>query len=203
MGKVNIYLASHFFDAGGTMKTQFLADNIRSEFGDKVEVYLPHENGDINDKTKAVNYVTDVDIARADNERLLESDILIADMDGVEIDSGVSAEIGVVAGWNEIINTIGELNEIPMYKREIQGINKPIKIIGFTTDIRLNNTTPKVVEDLAEGKTEEKIDNLKDNHLYRNLYTRGLVKENGYYIQSNPRDYIQDILDLLYLEINL
>lgn len=87
------YLASHFFNKGGFEYTEKLAKFIRTEIPE-LDLYLPQENKGINDKKENDESITAEKIARADNLYLKEADILIANIDGVEIDSGVSAEIG-------------------------------------------------------------------------------------------------------------
>lgn len=113
--KVKIYVASSFFSDPVFMWTEWLAKELREKFGDKVELYVPQENDEINDKE---NGGSDIDIYEADiQDQLLTSDILIANMDGVEIDSGVAGEILSASTHNELED-------------------KSIKIIGLTTDMR-------------------------------------------------------------------
>lgn len=113
--KVKIYVASSFFSDPVFMWTEWLAKELREEFGDKVELYVPQENDEINDKE---NGGSDIDIYEADiQDHLLTSDILIANVDGVEIDAGVAGEILSASTHNELED-------------------KTIKIIGLTTDMR-------------------------------------------------------------------
>ncbi len=58
------------------------------------------ENDEINDKSL---YADSVTIAKADMDRLRESEFLITVIDGVEIDSGVAAEIGAFYMMNKPI----------------------------------------------------------------------------------------------------
>ncbi|MCA9926138.1 MAG: nucleoside 2-deoxyribosyltransferase [Anaerolineales bacterium] len=116
-----IYVATFFFDVAGFEYTEKMAQQIKSRFP-TVEPYLPQRNAAINDKKKNDKTITSEKIYTNDTEELLSSDILIAGIDGVEIDSGVSCEIGIAAGWNEAV------------KMGHQG--KPIHIIGFYTDMR-------------------------------------------------------------------
>src|SRR5699024_8935819 len=53
--------------------------------------YVPQENDEINDKTA---YADSIEIAKADMDKLRESDFMIVVLDGAEIDSGVAAELG-------------------------------------------------------------------------------------------------------------
>lgn len=84
------YLANGLFGMGDRLANEYIAKEIRREISN-IELYLPQENTEINDKT---SYADSVTIAEADMERLKESEFLIAVIDGVEIDSGVAAEIG-------------------------------------------------------------------------------------------------------------
>lgn len=120
------YLATHFFNEAGFEYTKSVANNIRFHFPD-LDLYVPQENGDINDKEKNDSNITAELIAEGDNTHLREADILIANLDGVEIDSGVSAEIGYFSG---LIQAEKELLNDP--KERI--------IIGLYTDIRQNGT---------------------------------------------------------------
>ena len=113
------YLATFFFDIFGYEGTERLAERIRKETG--IALYVPQENKSINDKSK--EGITAVDIFNADVDRLKNTDLLIALIDGVEIDSGVSAEIGYFSAMME-------------YERTHVISVRPKKIIGLYTDIR-------------------------------------------------------------------
>lgn len=84
------YLANGLFSAGDRLLNELLAEKVRKAVKD-IDLYVPQENAAINDKNSYANSVT---IAKADMDKLKESDFLIAVIDGVEIDSGVAAEIG-------------------------------------------------------------------------------------------------------------
>jgi nucleoside 2-deoxyribosyltransferase len=115
------YLATHFFHEAGFNWTKMLAERIRKETG--IELYVPQENGEINDKTDVDNKVTDVDIFDADTNQLTSSNFLICCLDGVEIDSGVACEIGYFAA-------LAKEQDIPR------------KIIGILTDMRQDSKEP-------------------------------------------------------------
>lgn len=89
-GEVKGYLANGLFNIGDRLVNEIIAKEVRDAIPN-IDLYVPQENGDINDKNSYANSIT---IANADMERLVESDFLIAVVDGVEIDSGVAAEIG-------------------------------------------------------------------------------------------------------------
>lgn len=87
------YLANGLFSLGDRLVNEQLAAAIRDAIS-SIELYVPQENDAINDKTA---YADSLAIAQADLEMLQKSDILVAVLDGVEIDSGVAAEIGAFA----------------------------------------------------------------------------------------------------------
>jgi len=84
------YLANGLFSMGDRLLNELIASQVRKEL-QGIDLYVPQENAAINDKT---GYADAMTIAKADMGRLEESDFLIAVIDGVEIDSGVAAEIG-------------------------------------------------------------------------------------------------------------
>lgn len=108
--KIKVYLANGLFSMADREFNKKITEELRNIFPE-VEFYLPQENLGINDKTKVV---TSQDIARGDVKELRESDIVIAVLDGVEVDSGVATECGIA-----------------------YALDKPV--LGLITDIRFNN----------------------------------------------------------------
>lgn len=86
-----IYFGGGLFSEMELMYNKYVVDLIREKYGDQVDVYLPQENEAINDKS---GFANSQDIASGDNAYLEESDLMIALLDGVTPDSGLSAEIG-------------------------------------------------------------------------------------------------------------
>lgn len=84
------YLANGLFGIGDRLVNEKLAKEVRKEM-EGIDLYLPQENAAINDKSA---FADSKAIARADIDKLKESDFLIAIIDGVEVDSGVAAEVG-------------------------------------------------------------------------------------------------------------
>jgi nucleoside 2-deoxyribosyltransferase len=74
----------------------YLVKTIRDSYPE-VAIYLPQENEAINDKTA---YADSKMIALADTEKVLESQLMIALLDGITIDAGVASEIGVAYAKN-------------------------------------------------------------------------------------------------------
>ncbi|MBM7700139.1 nucleoside 2-deoxyribosyltransferase [Kurthia huakuii] len=87
------YLANGLFSLGDRLVNDIIAKEVRQALPG-VELYVPQENAAINDKEA---YADSAQIAAADMTALMNSDFLIAVLDGVEIDSGVAAEIGAFA----------------------------------------------------------------------------------------------------------
>ena len=88
---MNIYFATPLFAKSDLLYNAMLVKKIRAVSEDLI-VYLPQENEAINDKT---DYADSKMIALADTEKVLESDLMIALLDGLTIDAGVASEIGV------------------------------------------------------------------------------------------------------------
>lgn len=86
---MKIYLANALFSEADRMYNNYIGNEILKAFKD-VELYIPQNNDEINDKSKFAN---SVDIALADVAKLKESDLLIAVIDGNDV--GVSNEIGI------------------------------------------------------------------------------------------------------------
>ncbi|MFJ5765570.1 nucleoside 2-deoxyribosyltransferase [Lysinibacillus sp. NPDC093210] len=106
------YLANGLFSLGDRLVNEHLASAIRQAIPD-IELYVPQENDAINDKTA---YADSLAIAEADLAMLQKSDVLVAVLDGVEIDSGVAAEIGAFAMLNRPI--VGVFTDVRQQGRE-------------------------------------------------------------------------------------
>lgn len=87
----NVYFAAPLFAESERRYNAYLVEALRKKFPE-VTFYLPQEQGDINDKSQ---YADSKKIALYDTEALLNSDLLIAVLDGPVIDVGVASEIGV------------------------------------------------------------------------------------------------------------
>lgn len=161
------YLASHFFNTAGFNYTKHLGSILRKEFPD-LDIYIPQENDDINDKEKNDDIITAKSIALADNSYLKDSNILIANIDGVEIDSGVSAEIGYFAALKE-------------YEEKFK-IEKRRYIIGLYTDMRQNGTGENrfYINLYTKGLIE------LHGKLVKN--EQDLIKTISYIIKNKPKD---------------
>ncbi len=88
---MKIYFASPLFTEMEVTFNQVLVEKIRQTYPE-ASVFLPQEQGDINDKNA---YADSKMIAQLDTQAVLDSDLLIAVLDGQVIDPGVASEIGV------------------------------------------------------------------------------------------------------------
>ncbi|MBS4761964.1 nucleoside 2-deoxyribosyltransferase [Carnobacteriaceae bacterium zg-ZUI252] len=86
-----IYFASPLFSEMELLYNEQLVKKIREHYP-TADVYLPQEQASINDKNA---YADSKAIAQYDTQALLESQLVIAVLDGAIIDVGVASEIGV------------------------------------------------------------------------------------------------------------
>lgn len=116
------YLANGLFSEADIMYNEFLSMTLRELFPD-LELFVPQEQ-EINDKN---SYADSVMIANTDTYNLLFSDFMIAVIDGVEIDSGVSCEIGIFSTTGKpIIAICTDIRQ--------QGRDNPHKIEALIND---------------------------------------------------------------------
>lgn len=96
---MKIYFAGPMFAQSDLTYNAYLVNKLR-KIDNTLEIYLPQENEAINDKNA---YADSMMIAQADTAKVLESDLMIALLDGLTIDAGVASEIGVAYANNWII----------------------------------------------------------------------------------------------------
>ena len=160
---IKAYLANGLFSEADQMYNSYLADRLHTEFP-WMDLYVPQDNPALNDK---MGYANSEAIFHGDNAYLDDADILIAVLDGIEIDSGVSAEIGRFALLRDL---------------DIQNHNRTNRyVFGLYTDVRQQGTSnQKKIEALIHGHFENQF-------AYRNLYTVGAVKANGIISQTSDQ----------------
>jgi len=157
------YIATHFFNEAGFAWTEQLAKRIEEDVN--IKLYVPQRNATINDKTKDED-ITAMKIAQVDSQHLVDSNVLIACLDGVEIDAGVASEIGFFSA----------LQNVEHWLETKEGYTvMPRTIVAIYTDIRRNGTG--------------------DNRFYINLYTKGLVEIGGHIVNSTEEliEYLMHI----------
>jgi nucleoside 2-deoxyribosyltransferase len=198
---IRVYLAGSMFCEADRMYNALLAEKIRERVGDKINLYVPQENMSINDKTKCAN---SHDIFWGDYNRLQNTDIFIARIDGDIPPSGTSAEIGIMSqrrqDWERGFNNFqvnyylergqhaGEA-DIEYYKKTVG--HRPV-IIGLCTDSRNPKRT------YLEAKNElMKNEDYESQYCYFNLFTLGCIKVNGTLATS-----IDELVDMVEAEVN-
>ncbi|WP_339182199.1 nucleoside 2-deoxyribosyltransferase [Oceanobacillus sp. FSL W7-1293] len=155
------YLANGLFSMGDRYVNEQLAKAIR-EAVPEIDLYLPQENAAINDKTA---YANSEIIAEADLSKLEKSDILIAVLDGVEIDSGVAAEIGAFSMLNRPIVGVftdtrqqgrdnqKKINALVEDALENQFVYRNLFLVGL---VKRNGVITSTIEEAVEAVLEVK-----------------------------------------------
>lgn len=154
---MKIYLANSLFSQADRDFNTKVAHSLRAFGGD---VYVPQENMSINNKSQAI---TSTDIVKADLKELMDSDIMVAIIDGETIDSGVAAEIGA-------FYTTGR------------------PIVGLCTDVRFNNEGLKgkmsiIFEDIHENQIM-----YKNLFVIGMIKERGAIKNNVWDIITHIKE---------------
>jgi nucleoside 2-deoxyribosyltransferase len=153
---IKAYLANGLFSEADQAFNSYLAHRIRINFP-WIDLYAPQENEALNDKQ---GYADSRSIFKGDNEYLDQADILIAVLDGIEIDSGVAAEVGRFLLAKEL-------------EEGIEGAYKPRYVFGLYTDVRQQGVeNAKKIDALVNEVAENQF-------MYRNLYVIGGIKEHG------------------------
>ena len=157
------YLAGSIFYYGDELRNRDWAERIRAAIPD-IDLYSPIENTDINGTEGKKKFGSPIMIAKADNARLDESDVLIACLDGDVIPAGTSAEIG------------------KFHEKIVRGEDK--LLIGILTDNRQCCLT------YSEAKDQGGREIGAQQYSYQNIYVTGLIKEVGF-LCTNIDDVIE------------
>lgn len=88
---MKIYLGCDLFIEGQRLQAKKVQDSLENEFGDKIDLYNPADNLEINDKS--AGFASGADILLADYDRLKSSNLLIALMDTTDL--GLAGEMGI------------------------------------------------------------------------------------------------------------
>lgn len=126
---MKIYFAAPMFAKSDLLYNEQIVKEVRA-LSPELSIYLPQENEAINDKTA---YADSRMIALADTEKVLESDLMIALLDGLTIDAGVASEIGVA--YANGIPVIGLYTDTRQ-----QGGTHPKKSLRYKKLLRINFT---------------------------------------------------------------
>ena len=147
------YLAGGIFCYGDLLRNTEWAAKLREAFPN-MDLYSPVENTDINGVEGKKKFADSRMIAKADNERLDRTDLLIACIDGDVLPAGTCAEIG------------------KFHEKIARGDKK--FIVGICTDNRQCALTHSEAKDAGGASALG-----EQQYSYQNLYVTGLIKEYG------------------------
>ncbi len=150
---MKIYLAGPIFTYGDLLRNTEWAAKVREAFPG-VDLYSPVENTDINGVEGKKKFADSQAIANGDNQRLNNTDILIACIDGDVLPSGTCAEIG------------------KFHEKIERGDHK--YIVGICTDNRQCYLTHSDAKDQGGANSLG-----EQQYSYQNLYVTGLIKQGG------------------------
>ena len=201
MNKIQVYLAGSMFCEADRMYNAYLAEKIRERVGDYIDLYVPQENLSINDKTKCADSHA---IFWGDYNRLQNTDIFIARIDGDIPPSGTSAEIGIMSQrrqyWEHGLNVLkanyyseyNTLNEEEVERLYINAEGHAPVTLGLCTDSR----NPKRTYLDAKNELMKSAD-YESQYCYFNLFTVGCIKVNGALTTS-----VEELLEAIEAEVN-
>lgn len=151
-----IYFAAPMFAESELMYNAQVVERIRKQFPE-LDIYLPQEETSINDKTAFADSLL---IAQTDTDHLLESDTVIAILDGLVIDPGVASEIGVA--YQAGLNIIGVFTDSRVEGTTNQEKLDALQNIGESQFPYVNLYTVGLVKKrgMLVGSIDELIENL-------------------------------------------
>lgn len=155
---IRAYLAGGIFTIGDKFRNEYFDKKLREAFP-TMDLYDPLENTAINGPEGKKKFAGSKQIADGDNERLDNTDILIACIDGDVLPSGTSAEIGC------------------MREKVRRGDHK--YIVGICTDNREMSKTHSLEKD--NGGSADLCEN---QYCYQNLYVVGCIKQSGVLVDN-------------------
>ena len=160
---MQIYLAGPIFTYGDLLRNTEWAAKVRDAIPG-VDLYSPVENTAINGVEGKKKFAGSQEIAKADNARLNNTDILIACIDGDVLPSGTCAEIG------------------KFHEKIERGDHK--YIVGICTDNRQMFLTHSEAKNIGGAASLG-----EQQYSYQNLYVTGLIKQ-GVILVTNIEDAI-------------
>lgn len=163
------YLAGPIFTYGDLLRNTEWAEKIREAFPG-IDLYSPVENTEINGVEGKKKFAGSQEIANGDNQRLNQTDILFACVDGDVLPSGTCAEIG------------------KFHEKIERGEHK--LIVGICTDNRQMYLTHSHEKDVGGAASLG-----EQQYSYQNLYVTGLIKQAGTLV-SNIDDAIKYVKEV-------
>ena len=155
---MKVYFAAPLFSEADQMYNAYLAKKIRQEFPE-IDLYVPQEQADINDKSK---YADSTMIAKVDTDKVLESDLMIALLDGTGMDAGVAAEIGIA--FAREIPILGLFTDVRTQGAEVVEKLEALKIPGESQFAYVNLYVVGLIRQRGEvySHTEDLLKKLKE-----------------------------------------
>lgn len=163
---MKIYLAGPIFTYGDLLRNTEWAAKIRTALPG-VDLYSPVENTAINGVEGKKKFAGSKEIAKGDNDRLNNTDVLVACIDGDVLPSGTCAEIG------------------KFHEKIERGDAK--HIIGICTDNRQCYLTHSEAKNIGGASALG-----EQQYSYQNLYVTGLIKQYGDLVYT-----IDEVIDIL------
>lgn len=146
-----IYFGSPLFTESQRLYNADIVSMLRTSLGVEVIIYLPQENGDINDKSQVVH---STDIFKQDTDQLVTSDAVIAILDGQDVDSGLAAELGIAYSEG-----------IPIYALYTDIRHQP----GMVTPLEFGETPTHYINQYVIGLIKHNSDVLNLGGVYTDL----------------------------------
>lgn len=167
---MNMYLAGPIFTLGDKFRNDYFYGKLKEAFPD-ASIYDPLQNTDINGVEGKKKFAGSHEVAKADNARLDDTDVLVACIDGDVLPSGTCAEIG------------------KFHEKIARGDHK--FIAGICTDNRQCNLTHSDAKDAGGAASLG-----EQQYSYQNIYVTGLIKQGGVLV-SNIDDAILAIKEFV------
>jgi hypothetical protein len=160
------YLAGSIFYYGDVLRNTEWAQKLREAIPD-IDLYSPIENTDINGTEGKKKFADSIMVAKADNARLNNTDVLVACIDGDVLPSGTCGEIG------------------KFHEKIERGEHK--LLVGICTDNRQCYLTHSEAKDMGGAASLG-----NQQYSYQNIYITGLINEVGVLV-TNINDAIKVI----------
>lgn len=154
MKTLRIYLAGPLFNNGERMDNAYLASLLEDK---GYKVYLPQKEVLLNGN---VSIADKIDCFRQDYTAITESDIMIANLNGVDVDSGTASEIGIAVSL--YLNQKGLLEKPFGYRTDFRTYLPTGKINNFVQGCLYQNKVFESAEDIIPLLEHYK--NLAKNH---------------------------------------
>ena len=154
MKKIKAYYATGLFSESDRMYNSYVVSQIRERI-DNLDIYLPQENTDINDKSKHADGQM---IAYADYKRLDNANILLVNLYGLETGQGRCLEMGYA--YAKGIPIIGLWTDNRQQGADVKEKIEALKEIGENQFAYINLMVTGTIK--ANGKLVNNVDDFVD-----------------------------------------